>query len=102
DGKACTYDRPGVRCVRCAENRTWKVRAAKSIALATAPIVPWILKPYSAIARRYPRLRRRILLDVRALSRRRRTVVGELACANVLVSPSRFLREKYVRFGVDP
>lgn len=102
DGSVCTYERPGVRCVRCAENRTWKVRAAKSLALLAAPIVPWILRPYQAAARRFPRLRRRILLDVGALSRRRRTIIAALSGANVLVSPSRFLRERYVRFGVDP
>ncbi len=102
DGSICKYERPGIRCVRCAENRSFKVRVAKTVALSASSVVSAALRPYTALARRFPGLKRRILLDTFALSRRPKAVLSHLAAADLILSPSRFLKNRYERFGVDP
>ncbi len=100
-GKVCSETRPGVGCVRCAANKTPLVRLGKFLAFAFYPFLLIFLRLYPRIIARFPFLEKRLILDLFALFRRRRTILRYLEDVDLMISPSPFLREKYLQFGVD-
>lgn len=100
DRKVCEVREPGLACVVCSSDRSWKMRAAKLAHAIAPPVVSCVVRVYGRLARRFPRLRRRMALDAVALRRRLRTVRHHLEKADTLVSPSSFLKGRYARYGV--
>jgi glycosyltransferase involved in cell wall biosynthesis/GT2 family glycosyltransferase len=101
-GKVCPETKPGVGCVRCAANKTALVRLGKTAAFAFYPLLVIFLRVYPRLVARAPFLQRRVLLDLVALSRRRRSILSRLSRLDAMIAPSPFLRDKYLRFGVAP
>jgi glycosyltransferase involved in cell wall biosynthesis/GT2 family glycosyltransferase len=102
DRSLCSESYAGLACVRCASDRTRFLKAAKLLARLFPAPIRLGLALSERLERRVPALRRRFLKDARALVARKAQVLPSLNRAGALLAPSRFLRDTYVRFGVDP
>lgn len=101
-GKICPETRPGIGCVRCAANKTPLIRLGKTATFVFYPFLVVFLRFYPRMIRRFRFLEKRVILDLLALFRRRKTILGYLQQLDLMISPSPFLRKKYIRFGVPP
>jgi len=100
--RVCETRQPGLVCIECSSSQTRKVRLARWAFRLAPPLCSLAVRSYEWLVRRFPRLRRRMLLDAVALRKRLRMVRGELDAASALISPSSFLKARYVRYGFDP
>jgi len=99
DRKVCRTSKPGLVCVGCSTNPRPAIRVARALRAVAPPLMEAGIAAYARLVRRVPRLRRRMLLDAAALRTRLDAVRRHLDAASMLVSPSQFLKDRYVRYG---
>ncbi|MBN2490026.1 MAG: glycosyltransferase [Planctomycetes bacterium] len=101
DRSLCHVQRAGLACVRCARPGRAAVRAGQAAVRLLRPLAHLGPLVYERLAARFPRLRRDVLDDARALMRRPGSNRAYLRRAGRVLAPSHFLRRQYLRFGLD-
>jgi len=105
DRSLCRVKQGGLICIRCARNRSKRERAVRLARIGVRCLGPLAnLGPalYSRLVAYFPGLRRDAFEDAVALCRRPGSILRHLRRAGRLISPSRFLRQRYLEFGLDP
>lgn len=105
DRSLCRVKQGGLICIRCARNqgkRKRAVRLARVVVQCLGPLANLGPAVYSRLLARFPRLRRDAFEDAVALCRRPEAILRHLRRAGRVLSPSRFLRRRYLEFGLDP
>jgi len=101
DRSVCRVRRAGIACVRCARNPSVVVRLGQMLVRCLGPFAALGPAVYGRLARRVPRIRRDLFDDARALMLRPHVTLSHLRRAGRALSPSRFLRGRYLEFGLD-
>ena len=102
DRSLCHPRRAGIGCVRCARNPGLALRAGQAVVRALGPAARLGSALYGRLVERFPRLRRDVLDDARALGDRPGVIRNHLRRADRVLAPSRFLRQQYITFGLAP
>jgi len=101
DRSLCRVKRAGLACIRCARRTGRAVRSGQIGVRLLGPLAEIGPALYGALVRRFPRLRRDVFEDARALMRRPAVNLAHLRRAGRVLAPSRFLRRRYLEFGLD-
>ncbi|MBI1849060.1 MAG: glycosyltransferase [Planctomycetes bacterium] len=100
DRSVCQLRRPGLGCLVCSGGQTAPIRIGKWLTPLVGPALRLALRTRAMVSRRTPRFDNRLLNDAVALERRTSSILEDLQAAHLLVSPSPFLRDRYVEHGI--
>ena len=102
DGALCTVEKSGPACIGCTVRRTPAIRVGQALFSRLPGFTGAVVRGYGRLAERFPFVRFRALDDARALLDRPAVARECLGKATRLIALSRFLRDRYIEFGVDP